>query len=171
MSDDNDGEVLEFGRRSSVFDAMRRAAPQAEKEDADEDACPAFGYLRGVRDRGLHLELRFRTGNRDFLPYSWLGPFYYNPSAGVLLRFSGDTVILVLIQGSNLDLPVRENAVNLTDRGLQRHRVTFIREMDEEEVRKAGEREPTIDRIVVAEFETQDEAKAWLKKTAPAFVR
>jgi hypothetical protein len=54
---------------------------------------------------------------------------------------------------------------------LQRHRVTFVWEMDEEELRKAGEGAPTIDRIDVAEFETAEEQREWLKKVAPAFLR
>jgi hypothetical protein len=54
-------------------------------------------------------------------------------------------------------------------RGLQRHRITFIREMDEDELRKAGDGEPTIDGIEIVEFESHEEAMEYLKKTAPAF--
>ena len=78
---------------------------------------------------------------------------------------------LVLIRGSNLDALVGEGTVNLTDRGLQRHRILWVREMDEQELRRVGERGPTIDRIEVGEFESQEEMQEWLKKVAPAFMR
>ena len=61
--------------------------------------------------------------------------------------------------------------MTLMDRGLQRHRVTFFRKMDEDELRKTEENEPIIERIEMAECETQEEVQAWLKKTAPAFLR
>jgi hypothetical protein len=144
---------------------------RAESQTPDELSCPAFGFLRGLHDRGLAIEFRLRSGNSAFYPYSWLGPVIFDPSVGLLLRFTGDTTTLVLIRGSNLSAPVRQNAVNLTDRGLQRHRITYVREMDKEELRKAGDGEPTIDAIAIAEFETHEEAQEWLTKHAPALVR
>ena len=61
-------------------------------------------------------------------------------------------------RGSNLDALVNQS-VNLTDRGLQRHRITYVREMDEQELRRVGEEGPTIDRIEIAEFESQEELR------------
>jgi hypothetical protein len=61
--------------------------------------------------------------------------------------------------------------MNLTDRGLQRHRITWVREMDEQELSRVGQGGPTIDKIEVAEFESQEGLREWLKKGAPAFVR
>jgi hypothetical protein len=164
---------LETVPRNSLLAQLGSRTPKEpeEKQDEEEDSCPAFGFLRGVRDRGLAIEFRLRTGNREWLPYSWLGPFRYNPSVGLLLRFTGDTIILVLITGSNLDAPVRGGTMNLIDRGLQRHRITFMREMDEDELRKAGDGEPTIDRIEIVEFETQEEVREWVKRNVPAFFR
>src|SRR3954452_22855256 len=98
----------------------RTAAPEPALED--EEACPAFGYLRGARDRALSLEFRFANNNSQAFPYSWLGPMQYDPSAGLLLRFVGDMVYLVLLEGSNLNALVN-NSVNLYDRGILRHRV------------------------------------------------
>lgn len=141
-----------------------------ETEASTEDSCSAFGYLRGLRERALSLEVRFRDGNCDWFPYSWLGPYRFNPSVGLLLKFTGDTVILVLVRGSNLDALVNQS-INLTDRGIARHRILWLREMEEEGIRQAGREQPTIDRIEVAEFETQDELRAWLKNTAPVFLR
>jgi hypothetical protein len=151
--------------------ATRQPGPTDKgQEDSEEGACAAFGFLRGLHDRAAMVEFRFRNGNAHAFPYSWLGPVQFNPSAGLLLKFTGDVVTLVLIRGSNLDLPVN-GAVNLTDRGIQRHRVTFVREMDEGEVRVVGERGPTIDAIVIAEFEAQEDLLKWVDQTAPAFAR
>jgi hypothetical protein len=144
----------------------------AKEADGDgaEASCGAFGYLRGLRDASAAVEFRFREGNSMWFPYSWLGNWQYNPSEGLLLKFSGDLVYLVLIRGSNLDKPLSEGAINLTHAGLQRHRVLWIREMTREEIRQVGEKGPTIDSIEMAEFESQAELKEWLGKKAPSFV-
>ncbi len=54
------------------------------------------------------MEFRFRNGNSEWFPYSWLGTWQYNPSEGLLVKFSGDLVYLVLIKGSNLDKPLAD---------------------------------------------------------------
>jgi hypothetical protein len=148
------------------------ARPNAEPKptESDEDECPTFGYLRGVRERALAIELRLRTGNREYFSYGHLASWRYNPSVGLLLKFTDDRVTLVLIRGSNLDVLVK-SSINLTDRGLQRHRILWVREMDEDELRRTAKGEPIIDRIEIAEFESHEELTEWLKKTAPAFVR
>jgi hypothetical protein len=148
---------------------------QPPKRDADgeeaEASCEAFGYLRGIRDHATSVEFRFRDGNSTFFPYGLMGVWQYNPSEGLLLKFSADLVYAVLIRGSNLDKPLKDGSINLTQAGLQRHRVLWVREMTKEEVRQVGETGPTIDSIEVAGFETQDALKAWLGKKAPAFVQ
>ena len=55
--------------------------------------------------------------------------------------------------------------------GLERQRVVWVAEMGEDELRRAGDREPTVDQIEVAEFESHDALKEWVSKKAPAFVR
>src|SRR5271167_1168773 len=142
----------------------------SEAEEA-EASCGAFGYLRGLRDASAALEFRFRDGNSFWFPYTWLGNWQHNPSEGLLLKFSGDLVYLVLIRGSNLDMPLDEGTLNLTTGGLQRHRVMWIREMTEEDIRSVGETGPTIDSIQVAEFESQEQLREWLKKVAPVFLQ
>ena len=91
-----------------------------------------------------------------------MGTWKYNPSEGLLLMFTGDIVYLVLIRGSNLDKPLNEGAINLTHAGLQRHRVFWVRELNEVEIRQVGETGPTIDSIEVAEFESHDSLKEWV---------
>jgi hypothetical protein len=146
--------------------------PKMEMEtEGGEASCEAFGYLRGIRDQAGAVEFRFRDGNSAWFPYGWLGPWRYNPSEGLLLKFSGDLVYLVLIRGSNLDMPLNEASINLTTGGLQRHRVMWIREMTEGDIKNVGVKGPTIDSIEVAEFESQSDLKEWLSKKAPAFLR
>ena len=169
----NNNEALNISRTNPHLASRNgwlRSQPDAKRDD-DEESCPAFGFLRGVHERGLALELRLRDGDREWFPYSLLGSWRYNPSAGLLLKFTGDVVTLVLIRGSNLDAAVNQGGMNLTDRGLQRHRVTWVREMDEEELRTVGEGGPTIDSIEVAEFESQEQLTEWLRANAPSFVR
>jgi hypothetical protein len=155
--------------------AAARTLPGKEKprdeEGGEEESCPAFGYLRGLRDRALAVEFRYRDGNSEWFAYNLLASWQFNPSAGLLLKFTGDVVTLVLIRGSNLDALVGTGAVNLTDRGFQRHRILWVREMDEEELRRVGEKGPTIDQIDAAEFEAQEKLREWLKKNAPGFLR
>jgi hypothetical protein len=118
-------QVLEQFSNGKPLAASFAGKRLADAELAEEESCAAFGFLRGVRDRGTMLEFRFANGNSDWFAYNLLASFQFNPSVGILLRFGGDVVTMVLIRGSNLDLPVNDSSVNLTDRGLQRHRITF----------------------------------------------
>ena len=117
------------------------------------------------------MEFRFLDGNSTWFPYGWMGTWKYNPSEGLLLKFSGDLVYLVLIRGSNLDKPLNDGAINLTHAGLQRHRVLWVREMSKDEIAQVGETGPTIDSIEIAEFESHDALQEWVGTHAPAFLR
>ena len=172
MLDDTDTKHQERLQRKSHPDGAVTSPPKKEVEaEGAEASCGAFGYLRGLRDQSAAVEIRFRDGNSIWFPYAWLGNWQYNPSDGLLLKFSGDLVYLVLIRGSNLDRPLNEGAINLTHAGLQRHRVLWVREMSADEIRQVGEKGPTIDSIEVAEFETHADLKEWLGKHGPEFVR
>lgn len=159
-------------RFRSILQAEGKEPPAGKKEPEAEEAscCPAFGYLRGLRDASASLEFRLRDGNSLFFPYGWLGPWQFNPSEGLLLKFSGDVVYLVLIRGSNLDKPLADGSIDLTHAGLQRHRVLWIREMTKDDMERVGEAGPTIDSIEIAEFESQVGVKEWLREHAPAFL-
>ena len=81
--------------------------------DADanvDDNATSASILQGA---GVASEFRFRDGASTWFPYSWLGLWWNNPSEGLLLKFNGDMVYLVLIHGSNLDKPLSEGAINL----------------------------------------------------------
>ena len=41
--------------------------------------------------------------------------------------------------------------------------------MEEEDIKRVGEKGPTIDSIVIADFETQEEIREWLSTNAPNF--
>jgi hypothetical protein len=139
--------------------------------ESDEESCPAFGFLRGNLERAVAIEFRFRDGNSETFSYSHLVSWKFNPSKGLLLKFTSDVTTLVLIAGSNLDTMPPGKAINLTDRGLQRHRITHIREMDEDELRLGGKDVPTIDNIKVADFQSHEEHQEWLNKNAAVFLR
>ncbi|WP_437186550.1 hypothetical protein SH668x_003704 [Planctomicrobium sp. SH668] len=138
--------------------------------DGGEGACAAFGFLRGIRDRADAIEFRLASGNSVWFPYNWLGTVKFDPSAGLLLKFSGDLVYLVLIRGSNLNRPIEETGIDLIRAGLQRHRVLWVREMSEEDICQTGENGPTIDSIVIGEFETRAVLTEWLTQNAPMFL-
>lgn len=170
----------EFLRRSSGQGGVAERMAGAKDRDKDKDgehelaegSCPAFGFLRGLTAQALHVEFRFRTGDSDWYAYNQLSSWRHRPGTGLLLKFTGgDVVTMVLIRASNVDAVVHPHGINLTDRGFQRNRILWVREMDEDELRAVGNTGPTIDRIEVEEFESNAEVIAWLKKVAPAFLR
>jgi hypothetical protein len=159
------------GPRLAALRESQKPEDKDKEADAGEASCPAFGYLRGLDQRALAVEFRFRDGNSDWYSYGLLSNWRHNPSVGLLLKFTSDVTTLVLIRGSNLNALVADKAINLTDRGFQRHRILWVREMGEGELRQVGEGGPTIDCIEVAEFETGEEVREWVKTNAAPFLR
>jgi hypothetical protein len=113
--------------------------------DDEESSCSAFGYLRGVRDRALHLELKLEAGDSITLPYAWLGPTRFHPSLGIALLFQGADLFLVKLVGRNVNLP-RAEGISLYDL-LLRHRAVWVRESSAIESAALPERECVLDRI------------------------
>lgn len=87
-----------------------------------EDLGP-FGWLRGVKERAIMLELRKRDGNVVALSYAWLERVTFDPSIGIVLDFSR---ALVRIKGTNLDYEIRPNCQLFA--GIVRHKVPWIME-------------------------------------------
>jgi hypothetical protein len=169
MADKADFLELFHGRKAQASPAARPgtdAPPQSE-----EGECPAFGYLRGLDARALMVEFRFLDRNSESYPYSNLASCRHNPSVGLLLKFTSDVTTLVLIRGSNLDALVEDKAINLTDRGFQRHRILWVRELDEDEKCSVGNSGPTVDKIEVVDVQSQEEQLGWLRSAAPQFLR
>ena len=102
MNDDRITHQERLQRNQHLAGRMSQTPKKDGDSDGTEGACQAFGFLRGIRDRADAIEFRFVDGNSVWFPYGWLGVWKFNPSEGLLLKFSGDVVTLVLIRGSNL---------------------------------------------------------------------
>lgn len=149
--------------------AGKNRAGNGSPPEGGEGACPAFGYLRGLHERASAIEFRLKGGNSVWFPYNWLGNWKFDPSVGLLLKFSGDLVYLVLIRGSNLDKPAGDSGIDLIRAGLQRHRVLWVRELSEHDLLEDTPHNPTIDTITIAEFVDHASMKTWLHDNAPRF--
>jgi hypothetical protein len=146
-------ETLELLRRNNT-----PAKPSIEEDD--EAVCPAFGFLRGVRDRALNIEFRReREGDCFSFPYSWLGPSRFHPSVGMVLLFSGSELYLVTIQGRNLNT-LGETGLSLYERGILRHRVTYVREIAKADSKALPEGECVVDHIEIKVVDADNAARA-----------
>lgn len=96
--------------------------PHSTDEESAEDL-GSFGYLRGIRDRAIMLELRFRTGDVEAFPYTALSRVSFSRSDGITLHFGGTTV---RITGQHLDAEVRPNVRLLS--AILRQRVMWVGE-------------------------------------------
>jgi hypothetical protein len=117
-------------------------APPTETESDEAENLGCFGWLRGVRDRSLMLELRKKDGHVLAIGYSWLERVEFQPDEGITLHLPGRKV---RIKGSGLNADSRPT-VRLFD-GIIRHRVPWIRESDRAEMLSAGDDSVTIETI------------------------
>jgi hypothetical protein len=124
------------GRR---IDAPVRTAEPPEADAADDLGC--FGWLRGIRDRAVMLELRKRSGNIMAIAYSLLERAEFDPSEGITLHTMDREI---RITGRNLNGP--ERGISLFG-GIARHRVPWLREADRGDGIGAGDSEVLIDYI------------------------
>jgi hypothetical protein len=114
-------------------------------DDADgAESLGAFGWLRGMKERSLYLELRKKDGGVLAMGYSWLDRVYFDPSEGITLRYGGQTIKII---GRNLNAEIRPN-VRLLD-GLLRHKVPWIAEADQATLMQAGKNAVLIEGIEV----------------------
>lgn len=104
----------------------RRDTEPAAVETEPMDNVGAFGWLRGIRDRAIMLELLLKDGSITALDYHLLQRADFNPSDGITLHF-GQTV--VKITGGNLNAESPRGARLFT--GIVRHRVPWVKELDE----------------------------------------
>jgi hypothetical protein len=107
--------------------AAKRASsePAAGVEGDSTDDLGAFGWLRGVQDRAVMLEIRHKDGRITARGYSWLQGADFDPSTGITLNFSGEKFS---ITGRNLNAEARPNIRLFA--GILRHRVPWIQEAD-----------------------------------------
>ena len=94
----------------------------------------SFGWLRGIRDRAVMLELRKKNGNIVAIGYGWLERAEFDPSIGITLFVLGKKIH---IKGRNLNGEARPY-VRLFE-GIARHRVPWVAEGDEPSILKAGD--------------------------------
>ncbi len=101
-------------------------APDEEHAAPEDLGC--FGWLRGVRDRALMLELRKADGHILAVGYAWIERIELVPEEGIILHLPGRKV---RIRGSGLNSDTGSPA-RLFD-GLIRQRVPWVRESDRAE--------------------------------------
>lgn len=121
------------------------ATPGGPSLVADLDATDdlgAFGWLRGIRDRAVMLELRRKDGEILAVGYGYLDHAAFDPSQGVTLSVAGKKI---RIKGRNLNAEVRPT-VRLFE-GIARHRVPWVQEADRGSGMAADERDTVIDAI------------------------
>lgn len=123
----NDKLLDKYTKRSPSTDVQ---TPAPESDEAEDLGC--FGWLRGVRDRSIMLELRKKDGHILAIGYSWLERVEFEPSEGMTLHLPGRKI---RVTGSGLNAEARPT-VRLFD-GVIRHRVPWIREADRAESLKA----------------------------------
>jgi hypothetical protein len=108
------------------------------------DDLGAFGWLRGVQDRAIMLEIRHKDGRITAKGYSWLQSAEFDPSSGITLNFSGEKIT---IAGRNLNAEARPNIRLFA--GIVRHRVPWIQEADGAAVIQAGNDAVIIEQVKV----------------------
>jgi len=133
------GNMLE--KYTNAKQADPTGASSIEAENLDD--LGAFGFLRGVRDRSIMLELQHKDGRVSAFGYAWLDHVEFDPSAGITLYFGGR---VIKITGRNLNAEARPN-VRLVE-AILRHRVPWIREADGPTALEAGR-----DAIVIEEIQ------------------
>jgi hypothetical protein len=95
-----------------------------DSEGAEDLGC--FGFLRGVRDRALMLELRKKDGSTTAIAYAFIERITYHPDPpndGITIHAAGQKF---RITGHNLNTE-SDNGVRLFG-ALARHRVPWIAE-------------------------------------------
>jgi len=92
-------------QRGAVSQSPSNTQPiTTESDDADSPLdLGTFGWLRGVKDQAVMLELRLRTGNIVAINYAYLERADYDPSEGITLHIGGGKT--VRIEGANLNTP------------------------------------------------------------------
>jgi hypothetical protein len=123
--------------------AGEKAANLAIADEPDiVDDLGTFGWLRGMHERAVMLELRKTNGNILAVGYGWLERAEYNPSEGITLHVVGRQI---RIRGRNLNAEVRP-LVRLFQ-GITRHRVPWVQEISELAAMRAGKGETVVEAI------------------------
>lgn len=100
-----------------------RPTIQALDEEENVENFEAFGWLRGVKDRAIMLQLRKRTGYVLALPYAWIEFVEFDPSVGIVIACGS---YRVEIRGHNLDSQVERHRSLFA--GITGQRVPWVKE-------------------------------------------
>lgn len=119
-----DSLIDKYAKRGAPAEVSRPGSEGSEEEDMG-----CFGWLRGVRDRSIMLELRRKDGHVLAIGYGWIERIEFDPEKGITLHLPGRAISLT---GSGLNKEARPT-VCLFD-GLIRHRVPWVREADRAEL-------------------------------------
>jgi hypothetical protein len=122
----------------------RNAKEHSPADEEDTIEVPGFGWLRGIRDTAIMLEIRHRDGHITAFSYNVLDRAEFDPSDGITLKFAG---VLVRIMGRNLNVEARPH-LRLFE-GITRHRVSWIQEADEPTAMEAPKEATVIEEVEV----------------------
>lgn len=133
----SDSVLRSFTERLSHVHGARTGDDNDEPRDLG-----SFGWLRGANERSYMLEIRRKDGSIVAMGYFWLERVEFDPSEGITLRFTHQTVRLV---GRNLNREVLPH-LKLYE-GLVRHRIPWVQETDEPTAMSAPQSATVIERV------------------------
>jgi len=124
-----------------LTERLARATPESDATETIEDHV-AFGWSRGVKERNYYIEFRKSNGSITALPYMMLERVDFDPSEGITLKFTTQTVRLI---GRNLNAEVRPNVVLFN--GILRNKVPWVQESGSTALLAAGKHATVIESI------------------------
>jgi len=116
-------------------------ADSFSEADGHEDL-GAFGWLRGLRDRAIMLELRKKDGTVVAIAYSFIDRVEFDPSEGITIRCGLEKI---RIKGRGLNAEIRPE-VRLFQ-GITRQRVPWIQEADASSLIRADKNSVIVESI------------------------
>lgn len=137
----SDRILQKYVSRSGAGDASEDMPLVDTGEDAESFGC--FGFLRGVRDRAICLELRKKSGQVLAVNYAFIGKFEFDPSVGIVIHYGGAQTIR--ITGRNLNHAVRPNVMLF--QAITRFRVPWIQEADRARALQVGGQDVVVESI------------------------
>lgn len=128
------------------YAGRRNGKESVSDEDGEtlEEPGFGFGWLRGIRDTAIMLEIRHRDGHISAFSYNMLDRAEFDPSDGITLKFAGAQVHIL---GRNLNAEARPN-LRLFE-GITRRRVSWIQEADEPTAMEAPKNAVVIEAVEV----------------------
>ena len=76
----------------SLSDKYTRRNGEADSELEGDEDLGSFGWLRGMRERAVMLEIRHKDGNLNAIAYAMIEKLEFNPSEGITIHCSRSAV-------------------------------------------------------------------------------